>query len=147
MESWNKYLLSAYYVSVGSALFECLLYAIQKTRKHWQRTTNVPAVTLSEKLIHIHNGCHPNQLAELHFNRCLQCLDLKEWQGLEIERENLSTASLTLIQWRCLLTPLTITAAVANFTLRKIRIIPSIGRIFLFILEFDFLKQGAPLFP
>lgn len=48
----------------------------------------------------------------------------QEWQGVETEGEHLSIASLTLIQWRCLLTPLTITAAVANFTLRKIRIIP-----------------------
>lgn len=38
--------------------------------------------------------------------------------------EHLGKASLTLTQWTCLLTPLTITAAVANFTLRKIRIIP-----------------------
>ena len=30
MELWNKYLLSAYYVSSGSAFFECLLCAIQK---------------------------------------------------------------------------------------------------------------------
>lgn len=43
---------------------------------------------------------------------------------VETEGGQLSTAPLTLIQWRCLLTPLTITAAVANFTLRKIRIIP-----------------------
>lgn len=46
------------------------------------------------------------------------------WKGVETEGEHLSTAPFTLIQWRCLLTPLTITAAVANFTLRKIRIIP-----------------------
>lgn len=42
----------------------------------------------------------------------------RNWKGAP------STASLTLIQWRCLFTPLTITAVVANFTLRKIRIIP-----------------------
>ena len=30
MESWNKYLLSAYYESVGTAFFECILCAIQK---------------------------------------------------------------------------------------------------------------------
>lgn len=74
--------------------------------------------------IHVDNSCDPNQVTELRFNRCLQCLNLRSDRGIESDREHLSTASLTLIQWRCLLTPLTITAAVANFTLRKIRIIP-----------------------
>ena len=32
MELWNKYLLSVYYVSYGSAFFECLLCAIQKKK-------------------------------------------------------------------------------------------------------------------